>query len=301
MSTGRAEAVGLGLILAAAVLWGMLGVFSAGLLRLGVGPVEIAFWRALFGGAAFLVHALAARRWRPLTRRGWLATTAFAAFGVSLFYVSLVRAIDLGGVSLAFVLLYTAPAWVVLLAGPVLGERATPLQWGLVAVSVVGVALVSASRGTGIDPSPAALAWGLTSGLAYASYYLWGKRLLARQAPVQLYGLALPLGALGIAPFVTWSAKPPAAWALLVAAALVSTYAAYLLYGLGVTRAASSRAVLVATVEPIVAGALAWAVFGERMGTLGLAGAALVIAAAAGSGVRLRRRPRAHVRGAGDA
>jgi drug/metabolite transporter (DMT)-like permease len=301
VSTGRAEAVGLGLILAAAVLWGMLGVFSAGLLRLGVGPVEIAFWRALFGGAAFLAHALMARRWRSLTPRGWLATMAFAAFGVSLFYVSLVRAIDLGGVSLAFVLLYTAPAWVVLLAGPVLGERATPVQWALVGVSVAGVALVSAARGAGIDPSPAALAWGLTAGLTYASYYLWGKRLLARQAPVQLYGLALPLGALGIAPFVSWSAKPPAAWALLVAAALVSTYAAYLLYGLGLTRAASSRAVLVATVEPIVAGALAWAVFGERMGPLGLVGAALVIVAAAGSGVPVRRRPRARVRGAGDA
>lgn len=301
MSAGRSEAVGLGLVLAAAVLWGMLGVFSAGLLQLGVGPVEIAFWRALGGGGAFLAHALLVRRWRPLPPRAFAATVAFAAFGVSLFYVSMVRAIDLGGVSLAFVLLYTAPAWVVLLAGPVLGERATKRQWGLVALSIVGVALVSLARGEGVDPSPAALAWGLAAGLTYASYYLWGKRLLTYQPPVQLYGLALPLGALGIAPFVSWSAKPPAAWALLAAIALVSTYAAYLLYGLGLTRTASSRAVLVATVEPIVAGALAWALFGERMGLLGLLGAALVIAAAAASGVRLQRRPRAPRRAAGDA
>jgi drug/metabolite transporter (DMT)-like permease len=183
----------------------------------------------------------------------------------------------------------------------VLGERATPRQWSLVALSILGVFLVSMARGEGVDPSPAALAWGLAAGLAYASYYLWGKRLLTLQAPVQLYGLALPLGALGIAPFVTWSAKPPAAWALLAAAALVSTYAAYLLYGLGLTRAASSRAVLVATVEPVVAGALAWALFDERMGLLGLLGAALVIAAAAGSGIRVRRRPRAPAHDAGGA
>jgi drug/metabolite transporter (DMT)-like permease len=256
---------------------------------------EIAFWRALLGGGAFLAHALAARRLRPLPGRVALFTVAFAAVGVSLFYVALVSAIELGGVSLAFVLLYTAPAWVTLLAGPVLGERADLRQWLLVGVVVLGVALVSVARGEGVTPSAAAIAWGLASGIGYASYYLLGKRLMAFQPPVQLYGLALPLGALGIAPFVSWSAKPPAAWALLAAAALVSTYLAYLLYGLGLRRATASRAVLVATVEPIVAGGLAWAVFGERLGAWGLLGAGLVLASAAASGLlpRAARTPRA--------
>lgn len=283
------EALGLAMVLGAAVLWGLLGVLSAGLLSLGVAASEIGFWRAVLGGGAFLAHALAARRLRPLPGRVAAATVAFAAIGVSLFYVALVSSIDAGGVSLAFVLLYTAPAWVTLLAGPVLGERADARQWLLAGVAVAGVALVSVARGEGVTPSFAAVAWGLAAGLSYASYYLLGKRLMAHQPPVQLYGLALPLGALGIAPFVTWSAKPPAAWALLAAAALVSTYLAYLLYGLGLRRATASRAVLVATVEPIVAGGLAWAVFGERLGGLGLFGAALVLASAAASGVAPRR------------
>jgi drug/metabolite transporter (DMT)-like permease len=282
------ETLGLLMILAAAVLWGLLGIVSAGLLALGVAASEIAFWRAVLGGGAFLAHAVAARRLRPLPGRVALVTGGFAAVGVSLFYVALVSAIELGGVSLAFVLLYTAPAWVTLLAGPVLGERTDLRQWLLVGVAVLGVALVSAARGEGVTPSAAAIAWGLAAGIGYASYYLLGKRLLAFQPPVQLYGLALPLGALGIAPFVSWGAKPPAAWALLAAAALVSTYLAYLLYGLGLRRATASRAVLVATVEPIVAGGLAWAVFGERLGAWGLLGAGLVLASAAASGLRPR-------------
>ncbi|MDZ7707144.1 MAG: DMT family transporter [Trueperaceae bacterium] len=288
MNEDRAESIGLALVLAAAILWGLLGVFTAGLLDLGVGAVEIAFWRALFGGSAFLAHALAARRLVRLPWRNGLATVAFAAVGVSLFYVALIRAIDLGGISLAFVLLYTAPAWVTLLAGPVLGERPGRRQWLLVGGSVVGVALVSSARGEGVTASAAAIGWGLAAGLGYASYYLLGKRLLVRQAPVQLYGLALPLGAAGIAPFVTWGAKPPLAWALLAGAAIVSTYLAYLLYGLGLRRATASRAVLVATVEPLVAGALAWALYGERLGAWGLAGAALVLGCAAASGIRPR-------------
>ena len=292
MTGGRSEATGLALVFAAAVLWGLLGVFSAGLLELGVGAVEIAFWRALFGGSAFLAHALARRSLVRLAAPAALGTLAFAGFGVSLFYVALIRAIDLGGISLAFVLLYTAPAWVTLLGRPVLGERPSSWQWTLVVTATVGVGLVSVARGEGIDPSIAAIGWGLAAGLAYASYYLWGRRLLAHQRPEQLYGLALPLGALGIAPFVEWSAKPPEAWALLLGAAIVSTYLAYLLYGLGLMRARSSRAVLVATVEPIVAGALAWAIFGERLGLLGLLGGGLVVASAAASGLRLRGRPR---------
>jgi len=288
VNEAKSETVGLTLVLAAATLWGLLGPFGAALLALGVDPVEIAFWRALFGGGAFLAHGLATRRWVPLPRAALVGTLGFAALGVSLFYVALIRAIDLGGISLAFVLLYTAPAWVTLLAGPVLGERAGRAQWALVGGSIVGVTLVSLARGEGIDPSPAALAWGLTAGLGYASYYLWGKRLLVRQSPIQLYGLALSLGALGIAPFVEFGPKPPAAWALLAAVALLSTYLAYLLYGLGLRRASASRSVLVATVEPIVAGMLAWALFGERLGAVGLTGAGLVLACAAASGIRVR-------------
>lgn len=288
MSEARTESLGLILVLAAASLWGLLGPFGAGLLALGVEPVEIAFWRALFGGSAFLAHGLATRDWVALPRGAMVGTIAFAAVGVSLFYVALIQAIDLGGISLAFVLLYTAPAWVTLLAGPILGERPGRLQWALVAGSIVGVALVSLARGEGIEPSAAALAWGLTAGLSYAGYYLWGKRLLVRQSPNQLYGLALPLGALGIAPFVEFGPKPPAAWLLLAGVALVSTYLAYLLYGLGLRRASASRSVLVATVEPIVAGLLAWLLFGERLSALGLTGAALVLACAAASGVRPR-------------
>lgn len=301
MTPARSEATGLALVFTAAVLWGLLGLFSAALLDLGLGAVEIAFWRALFGGSAFLVHAFLARRFVPLTRRHVVGTVGFAALGVSLFYVALIRAIDLGGISLAFVLLYTAPAWVTLLARPVLGERPSIGQWGLVVTAMLGVALVSSTRGAGIEPSLPAVAWGLAAGLAYASYYLWGRRLLARQSPAQLYGLALPIGALGIAPFVEWSAKPPEAWALLAAAALVSTYLAYLLYGLGLMRASSSRAVVVATVEPIVAGLLAWLVFGERLGLLGLVGAGLVIASAAASGVRVRGRTRDRAEGSNGA
>lgn len=292
-SREKRERRGLLLVFLAAALWGLLGAFTVGLLATGLHPLEIAFWRALLAGAAFAVHAAVAGRWRRIPAGDLAAIAGFALVGVSLFYASLILAIDLGGISLAFVLLYSAPAWVTLAAWLLLGEPLGRRHLLLLALATAGVALVSQARGEGVHATFASIAWGLTAGLSYASYYVFGKWVLRRHPPTLVYGLALPLGALALTPLVPWSAKPPSAWLLLAGAALVSTYLAYLLYGIGLRDASASRAVLVATVEPVVAGIVAWAAFGERLGAIGLAGAALVLGAAVWSAFPPRRPPRA--------
>jgi len=290
-------ATGYLLILTAAVLWGLLGVFSRAVLDAGVAPLEIAFWRAVIAGAAFGLHATLVGRLRLRPRaagggRDLAALAAFALVGVTLFYAALSLAIDAGGISLAFVLLYTAPAFVTLLAWPLLGERIGRRKLALVGLALAGVALVARSGGGGVVVSATSLGWGLTSAAAYASYYLFGKWVLGRYAPVTIFAWVLPIGALGLAPFVTFAAKSPAVWASLAVLGLVSTYLAYLVYYTGLARTEASRAVLVATIEPVVAAALAAALFGERLGWLGWGGATLVLAAAALAALPARR-PRA--------
>jgi drug/metabolite transporter, DME family len=284
---------GYALVFAAAVLWGLIGLFTRALLDAGLLALEIAFWRALLAGGAFALHAALIGRLR--VRRGVdaLALALFALVGVTLFYGSLTLAIDTGGISLAFVLLYTAPAFVAVLAWPLLGERLTPAKAGLVALALAGVLLVAAAGegGSGVRVTPTSLTWGLLAGLSYASYYLFGKWVLARHATVTIYAVVLPIGALGLLPFVRFAPKDPQVWLLLVTLALVSTYLAYLLYYTGLRTVEASRAVLVATVEPVVAAALAAAVYGERLGPYGVAGAGLILVAAAAAAAR--RAPRA--------
>ena len=287
---------GYALVLLAAVLWGVIGVLARGILAEGVGPIEIAFWRATLAGALFVAHALAVRRLalEPSSRRGKVrdlaALVGFALVGVTLFYASLTLAIDLGGVSLAFILLYTAPAFVAVLAWLLLGEPLGAVKAGLVALAMAGVALVASDRGTGIQVSFASVAWGLAAGASYASYYIFGKWILHRYRPVTVYAVVLPVGALGLLPLVDFAPKSPTVWALLVVLATLSTYVAYLAYFLGLERVEASRAVLVATVEPVVAAVLAGLVFGERFGVLGFVGSGLVLTAAALSSVRRSRR-----------
>jgi drug/metabolite transporter, DME family len=266
-------------IFAAAVLWGLIGLFSRTLLDAGLSALEIAFWRALLGGAAFAAHAGLTGGVRLLRPRDGLVFAAFALVGVTLFYASLVLAIQTGGISLAFILLYSAPAFVALLAWWLLGEALTARKAALVGLALAGVALVAGDRGEGVRVSAVSLAWGLTSGLTYASYYIFGKWVLTRYRPVAIYALVLPLGALGLLPFTGFAEKTPRDWGVLLTLSLVSTYLAYLLYYTGLKRAEASRAVLVATVEPVVAGVLAALVYGERFGSLGLLGSACVLTA----------------------
>lgn len=278
------------LILAAALLWSLIGLLAQGLLEAGLHPIEIAFWRAALAGALFAAHA--AWRRHPLLRPGrdLALTVAFGLVGVTLFYTALVMAVDAGGISLAFLLLYSAPVFVALLAWLLLGERMTPRRALQVALAVLGVALVARAGGHGVTVSAASLGWGLLAGLGYASYYLFGKRLFARHPPVRVYAYVLPLGAVGLLPLVRFGPKDATAWALLGLLAVVSTYLAYLLYALGLRRVEASRAVLVATVEPVAAAALAALVFGERLGVWGLAGGSLILLAATWAALPERTR-----------
>jgi DME family drug/metabolite transporter len=268
------------LILAAAVLWGLIGLISKGILAEGVSALEIAFWRALLGGAAFALHATLAGRLRLQRNVDALPLAGFALLGVSLFYASLILAIDQGGISLAFILLYSAPLFVLVAAWLILGEPLTARKLVLAPLALFGIVLVSTGGGEGISVSPASVAWGLLAGLTYASYYIFGKLLLVRYRPATIYAWVLPLGALGLLPFVSFAPKSPAAWLLMGVLALLSTYLAYLLYFIGLARVEASRAVLVATVEPVVALTLAALVLGERFGPAGLLGAALILLSA---------------------
>lgn len=277
-------------VFAAAVLWGLIGVIAKGVLAAGLHPLEIAFWRALLGGAAFAAQAVLGGQLRLERPRDGLAFAGFALVGVTLFFSSLVFAIDAGGISLAFILLYSAPAFVALSAWWLLGEPLTPRKLALVALAMAGVALVAFDRGEGITVTPASLGWGLAAGLSYSSYYIFGKWALARYPIATIYAIALPLGALALLPLVPFSPKTPGAWALLACLALVSTYLAYGLYYRGLRRAEASRAVLVATVEPVVAGVLAAALYGERFGWLGLLGSAAILSASLLSALGPRRR-----------
>jgi drug/metabolite transporter (DMT)-like permease len=273
------DAVTAGWVLVAAVLWGALGVLGKAAQAEGVAPLEIAFWRALGGGLLFTMHALVVRASWP-RGRARSGTIAFGVVGVSVFYGSYQLAVRAGGASLAAVLLYTAPAFVAVMAWWRFGERPGAREWIAVATTIAGVALVSLSGGGSVEAGARAIGWGLVAGATYALYYIWGKYVFASHTPAALYAVAMPVGALGLLPFVSFGARTQWAWLLLATIAVASTYLAYLAYAEGLKRLPATKASVIASVEPLVAAGLAALWFGVRLGSMAWIGAGLVVGAA---------------------
>jgi drug/metabolite transporter, DME family len=277
------------LVLTAAGLWALITPISRYLLEMGTGPFEIAFWRAALAWVLFLVHlALAGRRKGEGRAKGWgvgiaardaPGLLAFAIVGIAGLYATLPIAVAAGGAALASILLYTAPAWVAMLDVPLLGEAFTRRKLIALCLTLAGVvAFGSASGGAG-RISAAALGWGLAAGACYASLYIFGKIYFARYSAPVVFFWTLPVAALLLLPVAGPSGKGPGEWIALATIAGFSTYGAYLAYAAGLARLEASRAAIIATVEPVMAGLLAFLFWRERFSAVGYLGAALILAA----------------------
>lgn len=271
-------------IITAAVLWGMIGPLAKLAFQEGVAPLEVAFWRAFFAWICFGGQAVWLRKVR--VHRADLPLLALFGFaGVFLFYGSYQIAVQQGGAALASVLLYTAPAWVALMASFFFKERMTLPKWVALGLTLAGVTLVALGSGTaasaGDRVSLVGIGCGLLAGFCYALYYIFGKVFADRYAAETVFLWILPIGGVFLTPWVTFGPKSPAAWAALLVLAFFSTYGAYHFYYAGLKHLEAGRAAITATLEPVVAGVVAYFWWGEYFTLRGYAGAAMILAAVA--------------------
>jgi drug/metabolite transporter (DMT)-like permease len=204
---------------------------------------------------------------------------AYGAVSVAGFMTVYFAAIAFTTVATAAVLLYTAPAWVVLLARLFFGEPVTKMKGAAVALVFTGCALVAGTGGSRtVGLSPAGLLTGLGAGLTYALYSIFGKAALRRYSALTTVVYALGFGALfllvasrGLAPV------PPVGARALAYVIAIPTAGAYLLYVAGLQRVEAGRASVVATVEPVVAALSGALILHEPFGLMQWMGAALVL------------------------
>lgn len=271
---------GYGYALLAAALWGLLGPVSKLCLAEGTEPLEVAFWRALIGGACFAAHGLVRRELAVRPVHG-AVFCLFGMVGVSLFFGTYQVAVRESGAALAVVLLYTAPAWVAVFSRLLFGEPLTGRKLAALAVAMGGTALVCLSGGSlGGAPSAFGIACGLAAGFFYSTHYPFYNWWQDRYSTATLYTYMLLAGALALAPFVSFSPhKTPLTWAGLMFLGVFCTYGAYLAYGAGLRRISPVRAAVVSNLEPVIGTLLAWAWWHESFSPAGWAGGVLVLAA----------------------
>jgi len=284
----RREVGGYGLVLLAAVLWATLGLFYKGLAASGLPLLTIVFFRA--GVAAVTLFAVLLWQERSslqLSGRDGLFFLAFGLFGVAAFYIVYIYAIEWAGMGVAAVLMYTAPVWVSLYSALFLGERLTPQRGGILALAFLGCVLVGrAYDPTGMRLNGPGILAGLGAGITYGAYTIFSKVAQRRHTAWATLAFGLGFGTLFLLPLqsppvLLRALTTPTLLFWLVMLGLVPTLGGGLAFNLGLRRVPASSASVVATLEPVIAAALGWAVWGERMEWPQILGAALVLTAVA--------------------
>ena len=274
---------GLLLIALAATSWGTTGTATILLVRdaamtpLVIGVVRLA--------VAAVVLALLARLRGPLSvARADVGPCIAMGACMAVFQAGYFTAVVLVGVALAaLIAICSAPLTIAVLARVALGERLSPRGIIALAVGVIGTALlIVGPRGVAeVGPRFAVgVALALTAGVAYAVYVVIAKASLARTRPLPLAAATFLAGAVWLAPVLLWADVPArqlvVGWPLLLYLGVVATGLAYAAYTTGLTSVSAAAAGLVSLLEPLTATVLGVVIFHERLGGLGILGAALL-------------------------
>ena len=257
-------------IISAAGLWGCIGVFLKLLTAAGLTSMQGVALRALAGaigyGLFLFFRDSSALRIAP---RDW-------------YYFN---AITLSSMSVAAVLLYTAPVFVTLMSALLFQETITPVKLFALALTFAGCALVTGLFSLGRESiSVRTILFGLGSGFGYALYSIFSKFALKKYTPstITFYTIlfcalfSLPLSGLqnSLAALGDWRA-----WAGALGVGLLCCALPYHLYTAGLEEAEPGRAAILATLEPLVAAGLGILLFQEEVTPFKLLGMGAILGA----------------------
>lgn len=270
-------------ILASGALWGTTGIFARFLYQADIHSHQIAFLRNLLALAAFSILLLLGRRsefrveLRYLPLLAAVGLTNVTAFSLFYFYT-----IEKSTITQAVFLMYIGPVFAVLMGRLFLGEALVGAKLAALALSIGGLVLL-----TGMYnpmqlsmPREAVLA-GFASAITYGFARTTGKLALRRCSHWSTTFYSFAFGVLFLfiltKPHNFFLSVSGSSWLLIGVMALVPGVGAYLCFFKGLQLVESSRASILGTLEPVVAAALALAVFGEVLSPLGIGGAALIL------------------------
>ena len=288
-STGDRILLGVLAVVAAASIWGTLGLFAKILYAQGVSFESLVAVRASVGWVAVMIFVLATGGAGSLRVSGRdLASLAPSracrdrpVLPALLLYGQGEHGRDGGDPALQLARLRGGAG------ASVLSEALNAAKVLALFLTAGGIFLVAGAYApANLEVSPTVLLTGLLSGLTYGLYSIFGRPVAGHLSPSVILSYALFFGSsllvvAALPTLDTLAGLPAGSYALLLMLAVVHTTLGFALYTFGLGRLGAGRAAIVATVEPVVAGALGMALLGEALTVPKALGAVLVISGAA--------------------
>ena len=274
-------------VIAAGCMWGSMGLWVRRFSAKGLDSLQILALRAAVAAAVLGIFLLLYQR--ELLRIRIKDFWCFLGTGIcSLLFFGYCynRTILLTSLSVAAILLYTAPAMVTVMSAFLFRERMTRKKIMALLLAFAGCVLVTGVLEGSQTVSALGILTGLGSGFGYALYSIFSRFALERgyhPLTVTFYTFVCTLA--GTLPLADWmpvgTFLTQSSGNLLYAAAygVVTTGLPYILYTSGLQYVENSKASIMATVEPVVATLIGVFILHEKMTVSGAAGVVLVLAA----------------------
>nr|WP_211516920.1 EamA family transporter [Fictibacillus solisalsi] len=267
-----------------AALWGTIGIFIKELSSMGFTPIQIVVLRALSAAVSFFILTFFLNRSLLKIRiRDSYYFIGTGLLSIAFFNWCYFKSMEEVSLSVAAVLLYTAPAFVLILSRIFFRDFITKKKVAALLVTFLGcvfvVGYLPASNG-GITWT--GLLTGLGSGLGYSLYSIFGKAASAKYKTLTITTYTFIFAGCALFPIsgLSHSAhlfEDTRVWLYIIGLGIVPTVLAYILYTVGLRQVEPSKAAIVATVEPVVATLAGFFLFQEKLTLWQCAGILLVI------------------------
>jgi len=257
-------------VIAAGVLWGIISIFIKGMNAGNISPIQILEIRAIIASVLLALYLFFTDK--KLLYFKLKDIWMFIGTGViSLTFFSLCyfQTIIESGASVAVILLYTSPIFVILFSLVLFRERITAVKLIALVMTFAGCILVSGLGRDGGGITLKGFIIGLGSGLGYALYSIFSRYALNKYHVLTIIFYTFLFSGISIIPFSGIAQHSgllqPHILLYGVGIAVFCTVLPYLFYTFGMTRLETGKAAILVTVEPLVGTLVGCCLYGEPM------------------------------------
>lgn len=271
-------------VVLAGILWGIISIFVKKLSAYGIDSLQISFIRMFIAAISFSLFALVKDRtlFKIRLKDIWIfictGIVSITLFNTLYFYTMIHSQ-----ASVAVVLLYTSPIFVMVISAVAFKEKITVQKIVALVLTFGGCVLVAGVTGSAYKLTPIVLLSGIASGLFYALYSIFVNIGLKKYNTVTIMLWTFIMGFLGSAPFGKVGktflvfVHNPSLILFGVGIGLVSTVLPYLLYTWGLKNMETTKAAILVAVEPLVGCVIGMFLFHETKNLEKIIGIILIL------------------------
>ena len=273
-------------VILAGILWGLITVFVKKLSAAGFDSLQIALIRLSVAAVLFVGFlAVTDRQKLKIRLRDIWMFIGTGVVSVTLFNFCYFYTTINSQASIAVVLLYTSPVWIMIFSAVLFKDPVTKRKLLVVVMTVAGCVCVTGMLEGSVAVTPLVLFTGVCSGIFYGLYTIFGKYALAKYDSMTVTAYTFLFGTLGSLPLgkpaktLEILAESPELILWCLGIGIASTVLPYVFYTWGLKYLDSGRASILVATEPLVGAVLGMTVYHETHSVLKICGILLILAA----------------------